>query len=173
LNIEHYIINNEMVKLFNKSMFLLELFSGYVIFALSFVVVLNVILRTAANMPMLGVSEAVKFTTLLCVCAALPKFTIEEKHTEVTFFADKLSETAKKYLATIMRLVSVGFFSVFTWQMFADIIGSDNVRVTDYFHIPYSVFSGAIAICFLLMTIALIVQLIAMIAGIKTTGSAG
>lgn len=157
-----------MVKLFNKSMDLISLYAGYIMFALAFLVVLNVILRTAFNMPMLGVAEAVRYITLFCVCVALPKFTIDEQHTEVTFFADKLSETAKKLLALILRVVSVGFFSAFTLKMFIDMIGSDTGRYTEHYHVPFFLINGLIAVSFLLMTIALIVQVIDLIAGKKS-----
>jgi TRAP-type C4-dicarboxylate transport system permease small subunit len=153
-------------KCLDKLSGVLKFASEFIIFAVSTIVVINIIFRMLFKTPLLGTAEAVQYFVLIAISFALPKCTIDDDHTRVTFLIDMLPISVKKLSLIIMDLVSIGLLSLIAWNFWPQVISYFyGTRTTDILKIPYYLILAVIFISIILMALGIILRVITKVIG--------
>lgn len=84
--------------------------------AMMFLTAVDVTMRKAANMPILGSYELIQFMMVVCGAFGLAHCAIEKGHVSVDLVTSKLSHKARGLIGIITGLIGLAVGIVLTWQ---------------------------------------------------------
>jgi TRAP-type C4-dicarboxylate transport system permease small subunit len=90
--------------------------AGLSLMAMVLVTTVDVILRKFGH-PLLGAYDMAKIAAALTIACGLPYTTAIKGHVAVEFFQHKLGRRGRVMADTGIRVVILGLFGVFTWQL--------------------------------------------------------
>lgn len=98
------------------------------VLALSFVAGLGILFMTAVTcldvvlrfcrMPLRGAYDLVVIAGALTIACGLPYTTAVKGHVAIEYFFQKLSRRGRILVDTVVRLIAIALFAVFTWEMY-------------------------------------------------------
>jgi len=131
-------------------------------FALMVVItVIDVVGSKTLHWPFPGGFEITSLLAVIMIAFALPYTQSKKGHIEVELLVERFSPKVQLVIASFICLISVVLFALTTWQMFkkAYSLLSDG-NVTAVLYIPIFPFSFAADLCFFIMFLLLLLELI-------------
>jgi TRAP-type C4-dicarboxylate transport system permease small subunit len=121
------------------------------------------------NTPILGSVEFVGFFATLTTAFALPYTHQMDAHIGVELLVSTLSEKKQQYIKLTTTFVSFLLFGIVTWRMavYADTIHQSG-EVSMTLKLPEYLIIYLVALCFLIFTLILIVDVLKLIRKIRT-----
>jgi TRAP-type C4-dicarboxylate transport system permease small subunit len=129
--------------------------AGVALAFMMFLTVGDVILR-AFKTPIVGTYELVGYLGALAVGFAIPKTSLDRGHVLMDFLTEKLSGRPARLLNQLTRLIGVGVFAIFAWNLFLmgnDLLAKQEVTLT--LHLPQYPVAYGIAFCCLVQCLVL------------------
>lgn len=120
------------------------------------------------RMPLLGSYDFVGYLTLIVGGFSLAYCAVEKGHVFIGVFLDRCSKRTQILVDTMTGVLSASFIALTTWQLYSysgAIRKSGELSPTT--HIPFYPILYALTVCFLLLCLVLIIDLIHSIRGIK------
>jgi len=128
--------------------------------AMMVLVCANVIMRPLGR-PIMGTFEIVEFLTCVAVAFALPFTTSIHRHIAIDLLTHRLSKRSQARADKIVTLLSMGIFSLLTWQLFVyarDLSRTGTVSPT--MRIPLSPIVYATGFCCAMVCLVLLTNLL-------------
>lgn len=138
---------------------ILNVIGTVVVLAMMLLIVVDVILRNAINMPIQGSFEVVEFMMAVLVFCFFANAQREKGNVNVEMFVRKLSVKARRFLNIFNYFFATGFFALVTMQMFRETYAIYlRYDVSPALHIPEYPFMLAASIGVLFLTLVLLVD---------------
>jgi TRAP-type C4-dicarboxylate transport system permease small subunit len=131
------------------------------LFIMSLVTVIDVISAKLFHLPILWAYDVTSLLGLVVLVFAIAFTQVKRGHIEIELLVTRTSKRTQAIIACIINLLCVVLAAVMTWQMldFALILQRQG-RVSDIQGIPLAPFGYAAAFCFLVLGLALLLQLL-------------
>jgi TRAP-type C4-dicarboxylate transport system permease small subunit len=138
--------------------------SGYAALAMTFVIVLNIIMRIVWK-PLIGTYELVGIFSVVFSSFALSYAALEDGHISVSILLDKLPKHLRNVCNTIVLLMGIGIVGLMAWSggKFA-LKQWHKHEMTDALYIPLSPFRFVWVVALTIFATILVVQLISLFA---------
>ena len=139
----------------------LDRIAGFAIAITMVMVVANVLMRVLFKKPILGALEYAGFFTAVAIGFSLAFCAVSNGHIAVDLFIDRLKPQLKKYIDSLMHLVSTVFLGAFGWGLILSgksSAASGSVSLTT--KIPIYPFIYLVAIGFFVFALVQVVKLI-------------
>ena len=133
--------------------------SSFLLGAMILIVVANVVGRFLFNLPVFGTIELVELMMVIICFFAIPYTSMNRGHVRITLFINLLPKRVQKILGRISSLLTVGIFSIITYQAAVNTwyYFKNLNHCTDIFEFPLAPFR---AVMFLGFVILLFIELI-------------
>lgn len=96
---------------------ILDKLAGLCLFFVMLLIVVNIILRTVFNQPILGTYELVGFLTAMGVALALAHCAFQEGHIAVSFIMERFPQKIQSITAVFVNAVSLVFWGAAVWAL--------------------------------------------------------
>lgn len=138
----------------------MNLFGGIVLFLMMMLTVVDVIFRMSGS-PITGTYELVAMAGAVVVAFAIPQTSWDNAHIFVDFLLEKRSRIVKVFFGCFTKFLGVLLFALLAWYLFekaTHLFRSGDVSLT--LHIPYYPVAYGLAFCFLVQSVALLLQIV-------------
>ncbi len=138
---------------------ILDKIAGLCMVSVMLLVVINILLRTLFNRPILGVYEYVVFLTVATIGLSLAHCAIQNSHIAVSFVYDRLPLRMQWLVDVFINTAGLFFWSLCAWQVgiYANNMAASGV-VASTSQIPLYPFIYLIAFCLLALGLVLLVK---------------
>lgn len=138
----------------------MNLFGGIVLFLMMMLTVVDVIFRMSGS-PITGTYELVAMAGAVVVAFAIPQTSWDNAHIFVDFLLEKRSRIVKVLFGCFTKFLGALLFALLAWYLFekaTHLFRSGDVSLT--LHIPYYPVAYGLAFCFLVQSVALLLQIV-------------
>ncbi len=152
----------------NKSSKILDTIAGWGLFTVTFLTVINIIMRTAFKRPLLGTYDYVGFLTSITVSFSLAWCAVQNGHIAIEFILEKFSKLTQNIIEIINQVIMFILVCVSTGGLFiqaSKLKISGEVSATA--RVPSHYFVLASAIGFLLLGCVIFTKIIRAIKGAR------
>ncbi|MDR0851523.1 MAG: TRAP transporter small permease [Clostridiales Family XIII bacterium] len=151
-------------KVIYKASLYLENISLVFLSLTALITVVNVLSRAFFNHPIFGITEGVQYAIFAAVCLGAANCTLLNQHAKVGIIVEALKPKAQKITGVVTHIMSIGFFAVVTVRLWPGMVETfHSTRTTESYAIPYWYINLFIIICFIMVTIVLLYQLVVQI----------
>ena len=123
---------NFLVTMLRRLVLITAALAGAGLLTMMVVTSLDVLLRALGH-PLRGAYDIVKMAAGVAIGCALPYTTAIKGHVAVEFFVQRMGRRGRVVADTMIRLITMALFSLFTWQLIvygARLKGSGEVSMT-------------------------------------------
>jgi len=138
----------------------LDIIARYALLAMVAIAVANMILRRIW-LPILGTYEFIGFLMVIVTGFALANCAAEKGHIFVGFILDRFEPRVQAIVDVITGFIAAALFGIVTWQciVYANMIWQTG-QLSPTLHLAYHPLIYALAACFLLLALVLVIDLI-------------
>ena len=130
------------------------------LFAMFLLIAINILLRKLWK-PIFGTYDYACFLSAIVVAFAMAHCAVQKGHTQVDLFVARFSQRAQGVIGSITGILSLGLFSLITWQCIAlanDIRRAGEVSMTSL--LPFYPYIYAVAFGCALLSLVILVDFI-------------
>ena len=134
--------------------------AGWALVAAMVLVVANIILRSVFKSPILGTYEYTGFLTALTVGFGISFCLVMDAHISIDFITQKFPQKVQKVLGTVTNSVMLIMMGALTFNIIKyalKLAKSNSVSTTTQF--PFYIVVFIVGICFLMMSLVLLVRI--------------
>lgn len=125
------------------------------------VIVLDVFLRNAFNMPIWGTFEMIRIALLVMVAPALAYAALHKRHVRVDILISRFPQRFQAIVEIIVTLITIGLLAIVVWQNVLYIPSTLGFgHITDVLGLPLAPFLAVIVVSFTLYIVVLVTQLV-------------
>lgn len=128
------------MKVLDKVTFVLSRISSVLLIVAFLLVAVNVVGRKVFNMPVRGSVELIEYIMLIAMSLAVSRTGFEDRHVSVTLIHEMLPQKVRAVLKSLCELVGGVTFGSLVFKYAKSVPAAiDSGRVSDVWHIPYTV----------------------------------
>ena len=137
----------------------LDRLAGWLLAAVMFLVVANVVMRGAFKLPVFGAYEYVGLLTALVIAFSLARCEAQNGHIEISFLAERWPPGVRAAVAVLAGAAGFGFWAVASWYVlsYARTLAQKG-QVTSTAQLPSWLFVAAVAAGLLLYSLVILAK---------------